>query len=102
MCRLNERLTHLESMAPVVILGGDAGGVYLVNLESADLVASPKMEDHDGPVTGLSAHMTLSHFISCSTDGMIKVEHSECQRLVFLPTGCPCQGPVGAGPGGCS
>lgn len=66
-------LTHLETMGPLVVLGGDAGGVHLVNLESGDLLASPKAEDHDSPVTGLSAHMTLQHFISCGTDGMIKV-----------------------------
>lgn len=60
-------------MGPLVVLGGNAGGVHLVNLESGDLLASPKLEDHDGPVTGLSAHITLQHFISCGTDGMIKV-----------------------------
>ena len=73
MCRFSESLTHLESMGSVVILGGKAGGVHLVSLDSGDLVASPKMEDHEGPVTGLSAHMALRHFISCSSDGMIKV-----------------------------
>jgi len=46
--------------------------VHLVNVETGDLLASPKMEDHDGPVTGLSAHTTLEHFISCGSDGMIK------------------------------
>ena len=72
-CRFTERLVHLESMGAMVVLGGSGGGVHLVNLDSGDLVASPKLEDHDGPVTGLSAHITLQHFISCSTDGMIKV-----------------------------
>lgn len=72
-CRFTERLTHLESMGPVVVLGGVAGGVHLVSLENGEVVASPKLEDHDGPVTGLSAHLTLQHFISCGTDGMIKV-----------------------------
>lgn len=73
MCRFNEKLTHLESMGSVVVLGGSAGGVHLLNLDSGDLVVTPKMEDHEGPVTGLSAHVTLRHFISCSADGMIKV-----------------------------
>ncbi|KAL0051218.1 hypothetical protein WJX82_003945 [Trebouxia sp. C0006] len=71
--RFQESLTHLEKMGEVVVLGGDAGGVHLVNMDTGDLLASPKMEDHDGPVTGLSAHMTLKHFISCGSDGMIKV-----------------------------
>ncbi len=70
--RFQESLTHLEKMGEVVVLGGDAGGVHLVNMDTGDLLASPKMEDHDGPVTGLSAHMTLKHFISCGSDGMIK------------------------------
>lgn len=70
--RFHESLTHLEKMGEVVVLGGDAGGVHLVNVETGDLLASPKMEDHDGPVTGLSAHTTLEHFISCGSDGMIK------------------------------
>ena len=70
--RFQESLTHLEKMGEVVVLGGDAGGVHLVNMGTGDLLASPKMEDHDGPVTGLSAHMTLKHFISCGSDGMIK------------------------------
>ena len=80
-CRFNERLTHLESMGSVVILGGNAGGVHLVSLDSGDLVATPKMEDHEGPVTGLSAHMALRHFISCSSDGMLKVWNSTYQCL---------------------
>ena len=57
------------------MLGGSAGGVHLVNLETGELLASPKMEDHDGPVTGLSAHMTLRHFISSGSDGMIKASY---------------------------
>ena len=69
-------------MGSVVILGGNAGGVHLVNLDSGDLVASPKMEDHEGPVTGLSAHMALRHFISCSSDGMIKVGDASYQCLL--------------------
>ena len=73
LCRFNEQLTHLEQMGEIMVLGGNAGGVHLVNVESGDLLASPKMEDHEGPVTGLSAHMTLRHFISCGADGMIKV-----------------------------
>lgn len=75
-------------MGSVVILGGSAGGVHLVNLESGGLVASPKMEDHEGPVTGLSAHMALRHFISCSSDGMVKVGDSTQQSLtssILLP-----------------
>ena len=82
MRRLNERLTHLETMGSVVILGGSAGGVHLVNLDSGELVASPKMEDHEGPVTGLSAHMALRHFISCSSDGMIRVGDSTYHCLI--------------------
>lgn len=62
----------MEKMGEVVVLGGDAGGVHLVNMDTGHLLASPNMEDHDGPVTGLSAHMTLKHFISCGSDGVIK------------------------------
>ena len=58
------------------MLGGGAGGVHLVNMESGDLLASPKMEDHEGPVSGLSAHLALRHFISCGSDGMLKVRKS--------------------------
>ncbi|KAL3143046.1 hypothetical protein ABBQ38_003321 [Trebouxia sp. C0009 RCD-2024] len=84
--RFTEMLTHLETMGPLVVLGGDAGGVHLVNLESGDLLASPKAEDHDSPVTGLSAHMTLQHFISCGTDGMIKVydRRKQLKRTMHL------------------
>ncbi|KAL0038743.1 hypothetical protein WJX79_006176 [Trebouxia sp. C0005] len=71
--RFHESLTHVEKMGEVVVLGGDAGGVHLVNMDTGHLLASPNMEDHDGPVTGLSAHMTLKHFISCGSDGVIKV-----------------------------
>lgn len=56
-----------------MVLGGSAGGVHLVNMDSGDLLASPKMQDHEGPVMGLSGHMTLRHFVSCGADGMIKV-----------------------------
>ncbi|DBA99981.1 TPA: hypothetical protein ACH3X1_013852 [Trebouxia sp. C0004] len=77
--RFHESLNHLERMGEVVVLGGDAGGVHLVNMDTGDLLASPKMEDHDGPVTGLSAHMTLKHFISCGSDGMIKASLGSLQ-----------------------
>ncbi len=76
LCRFNESLTHLETMGEVAVLGGGAGGVHLVNMETGDLLASSTMEDHDGPVTGLAAHTTLRHFISCGSDGIIKASKS--------------------------
>ncbi|KAA6429678.1 MAG: hypothetical protein FRX49_00112 [Trebouxia sp. A1-2] len=77
--RFHESLTHVEKMGEVVVLGGDAGGVHLVNMDTGHLLASPNMEDHDGPVTGLSAHMTLKHFISCGSDGVIKASVRQAQ-----------------------
>ena len=44
-----------------------------MTLETGELLVSPKMEDHDGPVTGLSAHVALRHFISAGADGLLKV-----------------------------
>lgn len=84
--RFTEKLTHLEGMGEVWVLGGDAGGVHMIDMDTGEMLASSKMEDHDGPVTGLSVNMSLRHFISCGTDGMIKAGPCSLYKCPVMQT----------------
>ena len=81
MRRFPEKIFHLVPKDDSVVLGGDAGGIHILDFNTGALLASPKTEDHDGPVTSISINPILQHFLSSGLDGVIKVCHMPCQEL---------------------
>lgn len=81
MHRLLEKICHVVPKEGTIVLGGDAGGIRILDFETGAMLVSPKMEDHDGPVTSISINPILQHFLSSGMDGVIKVC---CLRLTTV------------------
>lgn len=71
--RFLESIHHMVPRDGTVLLGGAAGGIHILDIDTGALLVSPRMEDHDGPVTSISTIPILHHFLSSGMDGIIKV-----------------------------